>query len=88
MSPLMSLPPSQRSAFVIGLLHSFCLPALPPGFIFARVVAPVGQVASLVSQSGAVLSPGAFRLVCSVSGAGGWLVLLPVQPAASQPNLF
>jgi hypothetical protein len=65
---------------------------LPVGGCVARLVVVPGQVASLVSVSGAVLVPSAWRLVCSVSGVGGWLLLAPARPAvsvvASQPSLF
>jgi len=71
--------------------------SLPAGSVFARY-APLpggqpGQVA-VVSSCGVVLASSFFELrhrfsfVCSVSGAGGWVALAPVAPAASQPGLF
>ena len=94
----MSLSPSSPSpvppARVAAVLAAFraAFPVVPPGACFARVVVVPGQVSSLVAVSGAVLVPGAWRLVSVVSGAGGWLLLAPACPAASpaaqQPALF
>jgi hypothetical protein len=83
-----SLPPvPPRVAAVLAVLRAG-LVSLPACFIFARLVVVPGQPASLVSVSGAVLVPSSWRLVSSVFGAGGWLVLQPAQPVASQPSLF
>lgn len=78
-------PVSVMAAF--ALLRA-ALPTLPPGGCVARLVVVPGSVSRLVSVSGAVLVPGAWRLVCSVSGEGGWLLLAPAAPAADQPILF
>jgi hypothetical protein len=81
-SPLPT-PPARVAAALAALRSS--LVALPPGCVLARVVSLPGQVASLVSISGAALDPACFRLVSSVAGPGCWLVLVPVPP---QPSLF
>ena len=74
------------------------LSSLPPVPVPARVavVLSVGRgapgreprPARLVAASGADLRPSSWRLVSSVAGLGGWLVLAPVQPVASQLSLF
>ena len=84
-SPLSPVP--AQVSFVLSVLRS-SLPALPPGGCLARVVVSVGQPAALVSASGADLVPSSWCLVSSVAGEGGWLVLAPVQPVASQLSLF
>ena len=83
-SPL-PVPPGVAS--VLAALRAGCA-SLPPGGCFARLVVTPVQPARLVSASGAVLVPGAWRLVSSVSGAGAWLLLAPVVPPAVQPSLF
>ena len=90
MVALSSLPPvpvPARVAVVLSALRS-SLPALPAGGCLARLVVSVGQPARLVAASGADLRPSSWRLVSSVAGLGGWLVLAPVQPFASQLSLF
>ena len=81
--------PPARVAAVLAALRG-ALPSLPAGGggVVARVVVVPGALASLVSYSGVVLVPSAWRLVCQVSGAGGWLLLAPAVPPVSQPSLF
>jgi hypothetical protein len=80
-------PIPARVAAVLAVLRSG-LVSLPASGCIAHFVVIVGQPAQLVSFSGAILQPSAWRLVGSVLGEGGWLVLEPAQPAASQPSLF
>jgi hypothetical protein len=83
------LPPVRAAAALAALRAAFV--ALPPGGVLARVVVVPGAVASLVSFSGAPLRPSSWRLVGSLAGAGGWLLLAPVAPVPAvplQPALF
>jgi hypothetical protein len=82
-----SVPVPPRVALALSALRA-AFPALPAGGCLARLVVVPGLPASLVSVSGAVLVPSAWRLVSSVLGSGGWFVLSPVLPPASQPALF
>jgi len=86
MSPFPS--PARSVSSVLALLSSLPLVRLPAGFVFACVVSSSGQLAQLVSLSGQVLHPSAFRLVCQVAGQGGWLVLAPCASVASQSSFF
>ena len=80
MSASTTLPPS--------LVH------LPPGCILAHYAPLPGGSVQVVSAVGVVLAASFFELrhrysfVCSLAGAGAWVVLQPIPPAAVQPSLF
>jgi len=74
-------PPARFLAVLTALRSNWRLVSCPPGCVFARIVSEPGQLASLVSASGDVLDPTAFRLFGQVSGIGAWLILVSVQPS-------
>jgi len=70
---------------------------LPKSAVIARYSQQPSGAYAVVTPFGATLAPSFYALrdrftfVCSVSGAGGWVVLAPIsqaQPAANQPALF
>jgi hypothetical protein len=90
------LPFSRQSSPASPASAVPCLVHLPPGAVLAHYGQVAGQpgAVQVVSALGQVLGASFFELrhrfsfVCSVSGAGGWVALQPIPPAASQPPLI